>query len=70
MNPGNHPTGIAGALTAVLLLVLRQVGLHIDGDAAIAVGGLVTLIVSLLTPRVTHLTTILLSPEAKHEDEK
>lgn len=69
MKPGNHPTGIAGTLTAVVMLVLRKLGVSIDADIAIAIGAIVTALVSLVTPRVTEILHISFTPEDKGGEE-
>jgi hypothetical protein len=61
-HPGNHPTGIAGAVVAILLLIAPHVGIHLTQDQAVAIVGAVVTIVSLFSPRLIE-THFFLSPE-------
>lgn len=65
----NHPTGIAAFVSTILVYVLSQAGVDLPPEVAAAVVGLVSVIVSALSPRNTSVTVELsddaLTSEAK-----
>ena len=59
----NHPTGIAGVLVSLLLILAGQIGLDLDTDTAVVIVGAIVAIVSKFTPRDNSLVVLQLSPE-------
>jgi hypothetical protein len=64
----NHPTGIAGVLASLLVIVAGQLGLDLSAEQAVAIVGAITAVVSAFSPRVVDVYTIEFAPEAKQEN--
>lgn len=46
-----HPTGLAGLLTSAVILIALRFHVEITAEEAAVLGGLVTTVVSIFTPR-------------------
>jgi hypothetical protein len=61
----NHPTGIAGVLASLLVIVAGQLGLDITETQAVAIVGAIVALVSAFSPRVVDVYTIEFAPQDK-----
>jgi hypothetical protein len=59
----NHPTGVAGVLSALLVLGLSALGVDISEELAVTLMGAVVAAVSAFSPRVTDIYEIKFTPE-------
>ena len=51
----NHPTGLAAFASTILVYILTQLGVDIPAEVSAAIVGLVSILVSALSPRVVEI---------------